>query len=38
MPIWFELAVTMLAAYGAGVAIGWALWGRETVPTQEDSE
>jgi hypothetical protein len=28
MPLWFELAVLMIVAYGAGIAIGWALWGR----------
>ena len=34
MPLWFELATLMVAAYGAGVGIGWALWGRNE--TQED--
>jgi hypothetical protein len=38
MPVWFELAVTMLAAYGAGIAIGWVLWGRRADTTHEDSE
>ena len=28
MPIWFELLVLALVAYGIGIAIGWALWGR----------
>ena len=28
MPIWMELVVLMLVAYGAGLAIGWAIWGR----------
>lgn len=28
MPVWFELVALMLAAYGAGIAIGWALWRR----------
>jgi hypothetical protein len=28
MPIWLELAVLMLLAYTAGLAIGWAIWGR----------
>lgn len=28
MPLWFELAVLMIVAYGAGIGIGWALWGR----------
>lgn len=29
MPLWFELASLMLAAYGTGIGIGWALWGRQ---------
>lgn len=28
MPITVELIVLMLAAYLAGLAIGWGLWGR----------
>lgn len=28
MPIVFELMVLMLVAYGAGLALGWAIWGR----------
>lgn len=28
MPLWFELATLMVAAYGAGIGIGWAVWGR----------
>jgi len=28
MPIWLELLVLMLVAYAAGIAIGWAIWGR----------
>jgi hypothetical protein len=28
MPIWLELLVLMLVAYAAGLAIGWAMWGR----------
>lgn len=28
MPIWFELLVLALIAYAAGIAVGWALWGR----------
>ena len=31
MPIWLELLVLMLLAYTAGLAIGWALWGRGSV-------
>ncbi len=29
MPIWLELLVLMLLAYGIGLVIGWAIWGRE---------
>lgn len=29
MPIWMELTVLMLVAYTAGMALGWAIWGRE---------
>lgn len=29
MPIWFELAMMLLATYAAGIVIGWVLWGRE---------
>jgi len=28
MPIWLEIMVLMLVAYAAGLAIGWAIWGR----------
>lgn len=28
MPILFELIVLALVAYGAGLALGWAMWGR----------
>ena len=28
MPIWLELMVLMLIVYTAGIAIGWAIWGR----------
>ena len=28
MPIWMELMVLMLVAYGTGLAIGWGIWGR----------
>lgn len=28
MPILFELIVLALVAYGTGMALGWALWGR----------
>lgn len=36
MPIWFEVVALMLVAYGLGLAIGWALWGRVPVqPTHE---
>lgn len=32
MPIWFELVVVALVAYGAGLGLGWLLWGRELAP------
>ena len=28
MAIWMELMVLMLVAYAAGLALGWAIWGR----------
>jgi hypothetical protein len=28
MPIWLELLALMLVAYAAGLALGWAIWGR----------
>lgn len=28
MPIWLELLVLALIAYGVGLALGWAIWGR----------
>lgn len=40
MPVWFELVAIMLVAYGAGIGIGWGLWGRAASgdnDTQEDS-
>lgn len=30
MPIWMEVLVLMLLAYGVGMAIGWLIWGRES--------
>lgn len=36
MPVWFELVAVMLAAYGAGIGIGWVIWGRHH--EEEDSE
>lgn len=30
MPIWMELLVLMLVAYAIGLAIGWAIWARES--------
>ena len=37
MPIWLELVVLTLIAYAAGLAIGWALWGR-THAVESDGE
>lgn len=28
MAIWFELMVMLLAAYAAGLGLGWLIWGR----------
>jgi hypothetical protein len=36
MPIWMELLVLMLVAYAAGLALGWAIWGRDTTGRDED--
>lgn len=36
MPIWMELLVLLLVAYAAGLAIGWALWGRGAREEQAD--
>ncbi|AKH44248.1 hypothetical protein FHS61_001568 [Altererythrobacter atlanticus] len=34
MPISLELVVLSLVAYGAGLAIGWGLWGRDESRTE----
>ena len=31
MPVWFELMVVLLAAYGLGLGIGWLLWGSSAI-------
>ena len=36
MPMWLEICVLMLAGYAAGIAIGWALWGRDQ--TRQDMD
>lgn len=36
MPIWMELTVLMLVAYVAGMALGWALWGRRQTRRASD--
>lgn len=28
MPIWLELLVLLLVAFAIGMALGWAIWGR----------
>lgn len=28
MSIWMEVLVLMLLAYGVGLGLGWAIWGR----------
>lgn len=30
MPIWMEVLVLMAIAYLVGLALGWAIWGRES--------
>ncbi len=30
MPIWMEVFVLMLLAYGIGLGIGWSIWGRSS--------
>ncbi|HTM96914.1 MAG TPA: hypothetical protein VL100_14030 [Croceibacterium sp.] len=37
MPIWLELLALMLAAYAAGLAFGWMVWGR-TEPWPDERE
>lgn len=37
MPIWFEVIALMLVAYGIGLTIGWALWGRTPAPHPEEN-
>lgn len=34
MPIWFELAALSLAAYAAGLGIGWLLWSDKSADSQ----
>jgi hypothetical protein len=38
MPIWLELMLLLLFAYGIGLAIGWAIWGRAGDQLQENGE
>lgn len=38
MPIWFELIVLLLTAYGVGVALGWLLWSREIARRPDDTK
>jgi hypothetical protein len=28
MPLWVEIEILLLVTYGAGLGIGWVLWGR----------
>lgn len=35
MPIWLELLALMLVAYAAGLALGWAIWGRGVAEANE---
>jgi hypothetical protein len=34
MAIWLELLVLLLVTYVAGMAIGWAIWGRRANETE----
>ena len=36
MPIWLELLVLMLVVFAAGLAIGWAVWGRGVAENDGD--
>lgn len=38
MPIVFELMVLMLVAYCAGLALGWAMWGRTGADETDSTE
>lgn len=38
MPIWLELLVLLLITYAAGMAIGWAIWGRHSAATGDDTD
>ena len=38
MPIWLETISLMLAAYGLGLGLGWALWGREPAASITDNQ
>jgi len=29
MPLWLEMAVSVLLTYGIGFGIGWAVWNRK---------
>lgn len=37
MPIAYEVVALALLAYTIGLAIGWALWGRTSLPEGEDT-
>ena len=36
MPIWLELLVLLMIVYAAGLALGWAIWGRSARNEGED--
>jgi|TARA_R110002072_G_scaffold15856_47_gene63009 hypothetical protein len=38
MPIWFEVIVLMLVAYGGGVLLGWAIWHSAAEPGMDADE
>lgn len=38
MPIWLEVIVILLVAYGLGLALGWLGWGRPSTRRAEIDE
>lgn len=38
MPIWLEVIVILLVAYGLGLAMGWFAWGRSSARRAEIDE
>ncbi len=38
MPVVFEVTLLALLAYAIGLAIGWALWSRDTINAEGEKE